>query len=53
MQKGYERGGNTFGIFLNSKLDCKNCIFVYSLDDNTGACAVFALKTNKVLDGGK
>lgn len=52
-KKGYERGGNAFGILLNSKLDCKNCIFVYSPDDNTGACAVYALKPNKVLDGGK
>ncbi|EOS43807.1 hypothetical protein C809_03665 [Lachnospiraceae bacterium MD335] len=52
-KKGYERGGNSLGILLNSKLDCKNCIFVYSPDDNTGACAVFTLKPNKVLDGGK
>lgn len=51
--KGYESGGNAPEILLNSKLDCKDCIYVYSPDDNTGACAKFSLKPNKVLDGGK
>lgn len=51
-RKGYEKGDNSFGIILNSQLTCKDCIFVYSPDDNTGACAVYALKPNTVLDGG-
>lgn len=52
-RKGYERGGNAPSILLNSKLTCKDCIYAYSPDDNTGACAKFALKPNKVLDGGR
>lgn len=52
-RKGYEKGGNAPGIVLNSKLDCKDCIYVYSPDDNAGTCAVFAIKPVKVLDGGK
>lgn len=53
VRKGYERGGNAPEILLNSKLTCKDCIYVYSPDDNTGACAKFSLKPNKVLDGGR
>lgn len=51
-RKGYESGGNAPELLLNSKLTCKDCIYVYSPDDNTGACAKFSLKPTKVLDGG-
>lgn len=52
-RKGYESGGNAPTLLLNSQLDCKDCIFVYSPDDNVGGCAKFELKPNKVLNGGK
>lgn len=52
-RKGYERGGNSPAIVLNSQLTCKDCIFVYSPDEAAGSCAQFDLKPNKVLDGGE
>ena len=52
-RKGYESGGNSPELILNSKLVCKDCIFKYSPDDNVGACAVYELKPSKVLDGGE
>ena len=52
-RKGYERGGNTPTIILNSNLVCSDCIFVYSPDEAAGSCAKFGIKPNSVLGGGE
>jgi len=52
---GYEKGGNggVPGLLLNSDLTCKDCVLVYTPDENVGTCARFSIKPATVLEGGE